>query len=191
MAKSVSDQQILDAALSTIIARGYSGATTKQIAEAANVNEVTLFRRFGSKKNMLLASVEKQVAEFAEDAIHYTGDLEADLTRIATAHRRFSRNKGKLFPVLMAELPRQPELAEVLAKPLTVMMQIISIIQQYQERGCLVQEDPIHTLASLIGPMVLTEMLVEIHGPSVATPLEIEHHIQTFLEGRRIYKDFQ
>lgn len=186
MAKPVTDQQILDAALQTIIEHGYSGATTRQIAEAAGVNEVTLFRRFGSKKNILLASVETQAQQFAEEGVRYTGDLVADLTRIVSSHRRFAENRGKLFPMIMAELPRQPELAEVLEKPFANMLQIIEIIERYQHAGELVDEDPAHLLASLLGPMILTEMFLEVHKTDIITPIDIETHIRSFLEGRRV-----
>lgn len=183
MAKSVSDQQILDAAIQTMIEYGYSGATTRQIAEAAGVNEVTLFRRFGSKKNMLLASIEKQVEEFESEALRFTGDVEADLTRIVHLHSRYAEEKGKLFPVLMAELPRQPELAEVLQKPLTVMLKMMHIIEQHQDAGNLIHEDPAHTLASLLGPLILTKMMIEVHGPELIRPIDTHKHLQTYLKG--------
>lgn len=186
MAKSVSDQHILDAALKTIVEHGYSGATTRQIAENAGINEVTLFRRFGNKKNILLAAVECQVEGFASEGIQYTGDLEADLTRILTAHGKFSKSKGKLFPMLMAELHRQPELAEVLQKPYTAITKVLEVIQRYQDEDSLVQEDPLHTLASLLGPLVLIEMMVDFHGPSITAPLNIQHQVKTFLQGHSI-----
>lgn len=186
MAKNVSDQQILDAALQTIIEHGYSGATTRQIAEAAGVNEVTLFRRFGSKKNMLLASIEKRVEEFEAEGLCFTGDVEADLTRIVTLHNCFSDAKGKLFPVLMAELPRQPELTEVLQKPVSIILQITKIIEQHQKAGNLTPKDPSHLVASLIAPLILTKLMAEVHGPELIKPIEIKSHVQAFLQGHQM-----
>ena len=52
----ISDKQILDAALDVMAERGYTGATTRQMAAAAGINEVTLFRRFGSKKTSYQSS---------------------------------------------------------------------------------------------------------------------------------------
>jgi len=37
------EQKILDAAIRMFASEGYDGATTRKIAEAADVNEVTLF----------------------------------------------------------------------------------------------------------------------------------------------------
>ena len=47
--------QLLEAAAELIAERGYVGTTTSAIAEQAGVNEVTLFRRFGSKAGILRA----------------------------------------------------------------------------------------------------------------------------------------
>jgi len=47
----ITDQNILDAALKVFSTEGYAGATTRKIAQEANVTEVTLFRKFQSKEN--------------------------------------------------------------------------------------------------------------------------------------------
>lgn len=47
------EQRIIEAASNVFSQEGYRGATTKRIAEAAGVNEITLFRRFKSKENVL------------------------------------------------------------------------------------------------------------------------------------------
>ena len=52
------EDKIMDAAMELVIEKGYSDMTTLDIAERAGVNEVTLFRRFGSKKEIVLAALE-------------------------------------------------------------------------------------------------------------------------------------
>ena len=46
-------RRILDAALDVFAASGTRAATTRRIAELAGVNEVTLFRHFGTKGELL------------------------------------------------------------------------------------------------------------------------------------------
>ncbi|MDI3484122.1 MAG: hypothetical protein PWQ74_709 [Methanobacteriaceae archaeon] len=46
-------EKILKAARETFIKKGYKGATTRKIAQEAGVSEVTLFRKFKSKSNLL------------------------------------------------------------------------------------------------------------------------------------------
>ena len=52
------ENKILDAAIALFTELGYSGTTTRKIAEAAGINEVTLFRKFGTKENLFLKSIE-------------------------------------------------------------------------------------------------------------------------------------
>jgi AcrR family transcriptional regulator len=52
-------QRLIDAALALFGTQGVTETTTKQIAELAAVNEVTLFRQFGNKYGLLLAVIEE------------------------------------------------------------------------------------------------------------------------------------
>ena len=52
-------QRLVHAALELFSAQGVTETTTKQIAELADVNEVTLFRQFGNKHGLLLAVIEE------------------------------------------------------------------------------------------------------------------------------------
>ncbi|MEN6330008.1 MAG: TetR/AcrR family transcriptional regulator [Methanobacteriaceae archaeon] len=47
------EQKILDAALKVFSERGYDGAKTKLIANESGFTEMTLFRKFGTKENLL------------------------------------------------------------------------------------------------------------------------------------------
>ncbi|MEO0375201.1 MAG: helix-turn-helix domain-containing protein [Cyanobacteria bacterium P01_A01_bin.17] len=49
----------MNSALELFAQKGTTAATTKEIAESANVNEVTLFRQFGSKQGLLLAVLQE------------------------------------------------------------------------------------------------------------------------------------
>lgn len=51
-------QRLIDAALELFTSQGVTETTTRQIAELAQVNEVTLFRHFGNKYGLLLAVIE-------------------------------------------------------------------------------------------------------------------------------------
>lgn len=51
-------QRLIHAALELFAVQGVTDTTTRQIAELADVNEVTLFRHFGNKHGLLLAVIE-------------------------------------------------------------------------------------------------------------------------------------
>ena len=52
-------QRILKAAAVVFAEKGYARATTRALAAAAGVNEVTLFRHFGNKQNLFAAVIEQ------------------------------------------------------------------------------------------------------------------------------------
>ncbi len=51
-------EQILSAAVAVFAARGYDGASTREIAERANVNQPLVLYHFGSKDRLWLAAAE-------------------------------------------------------------------------------------------------------------------------------------
>lgn len=73
--------KIMDATMTLIIEKGYTGATTKEIAQLAGVNECTIFRRFEGKKEIVTAAMElpKWNPGLSESDFTYHGDLEEDL----------------------------------------------------------------------------------------------------------------
>jgi AcrR family transcriptional regulator len=56
--RNITRQKIIQAAIELFASQGVNETTTKQIAELAQVNEVTLFRQFGNKHGLLLAVIE-------------------------------------------------------------------------------------------------------------------------------------
>lgn len=53
-------QKVIDATMSLVRDKGYVATTTKDIAKLAGVNECTLFRKFKSKKDIVLTGVEQE-----------------------------------------------------------------------------------------------------------------------------------
>lgn len=75
-------QKIVDAAMMLIRDKGYVATTTKEIAKAAGVNECTLFRKFQSKKDIVLQGVNQvqwraNVTPEIFESVKW--DLQADL----------------------------------------------------------------------------------------------------------------
>ncbi len=109
-------QRILQAATQLIAQVGYAQATTRLIADAAGVNEVTLFRHFGSKKALLMACVEAQNA--ASMAAIFDADLSGvyseDILRMAQHQIADMRANVELLRMLLCDMRSIPELRQVL-----------------------------------------------------------------------------
>lgn len=82
--------KIIDATMTLIIEKGYSGATTKNIAKLAGVNECTIFRRFAGKKEIVTAAMElpKWNPGLSESDFICHGNLEEDLTFFSRVYMR-------------------------------------------------------------------------------------------------------
>jgi AcrR family transcriptional regulator len=149
-------QTILDAAVTTIARYGFRGTTTRRIAQTAGVNEVTLFRR---KAGLMQAGADQ-----------YTGDLEADLTGIVAAYRALAERRRILFPLLPAELPRDPAPREAFAGPLRVLGLILGILRRHQEAGDLRTEPLDQSYAALVGPIALVAFIGDLVPGGMGMP---------------------
>jgi AcrR family transcriptional regulator len=78
-------ERILIAARDVIGRKGKRGATTREIADVAGVNEATIFRHFGTKEALLVACAQHFCGHLllADVAAGLTGDLAEDLLTIA------------------------------------------------------------------------------------------------------------
>ena len=180
----ISDDKILDAALEVLVQRGYRGATTRHISAAAGITEVTLFRRFGSKKNLLIAAVQQEAENFVAAGIEYTGDLEADLVRIVQFYKQAAQTRGRMIGMLLVEAQRQPELLEVIQTPLTLIKKANALIERYQDEGALVKEPPMQALISLVGPLLLAGIAGFMDPNLFDLSFDPAEHVQRYLQGR-------
>ncbi|MEU0625373.1 TetR/AcrR family transcriptional regulator [Streptomyces rubiginosohelvolus] len=106
---------ILRAATRLFLDSGYDRTSLAKIAEAAGVSKATLFKQFPTKAALFdaIVTVSWQAGDGDEDAPP-PGDLRAGLALIG---RRYAAlltrpDMADLFRIVIAELPRFPELAE-------------------------------------------------------------------------------
>ena len=104
--------RILQAAARVYSQHGFRGATTRLIAQEADVNEVTLFRTFGSKE-ALIEEALRTCAEHADFARlpAEPEDPERELATWFAAHRAHVHQSRPLIISCMAELETRPEVA--------------------------------------------------------------------------------
>ena len=83
--RTISDQQIVDAAREVFLEQGFS-ATTAEIARRAGVSEGTLFKRFATKEDLFAETIGlTQAREWHKEisGLVGQGDLRANLKRLA------------------------------------------------------------------------------------------------------------
>jgi AcrR family transcriptional regulator len=105
-------QKLLDAAAKIFSRDGFQGATTREIARAAEVNEVTLFRHFRTREELLKATLERGLgAECAslDSQPSWNQDLRAGISAYVRAYYTMLEDKEALSRALIAEARLLPE----------------------------------------------------------------------------------
>ena len=184
MPKIIEDEQIYRAVMQVVSERGYVGATTKQMAEAAHVSELTLFRKYDNKAQLVKQAISFIVeqTDFVS-AAQYTGDIHADLLRVVQAYQDTAVKHGLFFAALFSEFSRHPELEDSMGEPLTIFHAIGELIAHYQSNGKLEQEHPTLAVAALLGPLMYASMMSNAILDNQIPPLDLSKHVTRFLEG--------
>jgi len=185
MPKVIDETKIFSAALEILIEHGYEGATTQKIAAIAGINEVTLFRKYGSKAGLFEKVIEHQLSDTPLNKLAYTGDLETDLLAIVEAYIETNELHGNIIPLLLIEMPRYPDLQESFNTPWKNLQMIAKIIQKYQKKGELRDEAPLTCLGALIGPILTGQMLRQANLNLPVPALDPQAHVDAFLNGRK------
>jgi AcrR family transcriptional regulator len=125
---------LLEAALKVFAEHGTRGATTRRIAQAAGVNEVTLFRHFGSKDGLLREALatSPRAQAFVDTRLPDTPvDPEAELIEFCKHHHQMLHESRSVIRKCMGEFEEHPETTRN-ACQLPVM--IANALQVYLQR---------------------------------------------------------
>jgi AcrR family transcriptional regulator len=105
---SVRDQ-LLEAAAQLYAEAGYRGATTRRIAVKAGVNEITLFRHFGSKDALIREAIARAGSSIESRALpDPPRDPFRELKEWAVAHITALRERRSLIRTCMGEIEEHP-----------------------------------------------------------------------------------
>lgn len=119
----ISRQRLLEAAARVFAESGFRGATTRRIAEAAGVNEVTLFRLFGSKQQLLCEAMNCLHAEEPRALPETPHDVEGELVAWAESHLEMMRQMRHVIRRTMAEIEEHPEMTPIVTEAKTPVHQ--------------------------------------------------------------------
>ncbi|MED4654840.1 TetR/AcrR family transcriptional regulator [Bacillus pseudomycoides] len=138
-------ERIIEAFLELFRIYGYKGTTTRSISELAGVNEVTIFRNFGSKKMIMEKAIESLSRNVTLDKLMHeemTWDLEHDLLHIAEGYHAYIEKMKDLILISFREAEMFPELNETIALiPKQLKEGLVSYFIEMNKRGKIIEID--------------------------------------------------
>lgn len=165
-------EAILTAALDAYAKFGFRGATTRRIAEIAGVNEVTIFRHFGSKEALFGEALRAMPASSTRAELPGDPrDPTAELTAWSEGQLASLRNKRSLIRTCMGELEERPEVTECAAgAPRGAFTELCGYLVRVREAGMSFNEfdervAAITLMGALFSDAMGREMMPEIYPP--------------------------
>jgi AcrR family transcriptional regulator len=161
------EQAILTATLKMIGEHGVAGTTIEGVAAEAGVGKTTIYRRWETKTDLIVAAV----SQLAPPAIEFpdTGSLESDMKLLADLQRQRLAGTGlfTVAPRVLAESLSDPELHKgFLDKVITPLRGLIrSLIERGIERGELRADLEIEPLVDILHALPIYRILMSRGDP--------------------------
>jgi AcrR family transcriptional regulator len=159
------EEKILSIAMEEFSVKGYEGATTKEIAKKAGVNEVTLFRKFGSKEKLVKYAV-KQGKKLALENLDRTlmgidnSDVREFLLALYSRLLDFLVSKFDFILLTIWEGRKRSEIgSEAITIPTSIVQKIATALEKYQVKGEIKKVDTNQVATIFIGHLLHQAMI--------------------------------
>ncbi|NET58118.1 MAG: TetR family transcriptional regulator [Symploca sp. SIO2E6] len=161
--------RLIKAALELFTSQGVTETTTRQIAELAQVNEVTLFRQFGNKQGLILAVIEDSavfthLGESLTEQLQQTNNLAEALKQYANDRIQALEKIPGLLRSVVGEAGRYTmENRRALGRGVTIANRDVArYLATLIEREQLHPYLPPEKLASLLNGMLFGYLVIEL-----------------------------
>ena len=185
------EQKIVDATIFLLDKEGMNGTTTKKIAKKAEVSEVTVFRKFKSKDNLLkIAKIyysDYFLEKISDIFINYEDtDLESLLKHIWGKLVNFLDNNLDIIKIALDELMSNPEEEKIFSKfSDEVLKNLTNIFQEQIDKGKIRKINP--SAAALTVFSVIVEGIIfwkfESKGSNDDTNKYLDDFLDIFIKG--------
>ena len=180
------EQKIVDATIFLLDKEGMNGTTTKKIAKKAEVSEVTVFRKFKSKDNLLkIAKIyysDYFLEKISDIFTNYEDtDLESLLKNTWWKLVNFLDNNLDIIKIALDELMSSPEEEKMFSKfSDEVLKNLTNIFQEQIDKGKIRKINP--SAAALTVFSVIVEGIIFGKFESKVSNDDINKYLDDFLD---------
>ncbi|WP_019268924.1 TetR/AcrR family transcriptional regulator [Methanobrevibacter smithii] len=180
------EQKIVDATIFLLDKEGMNGTTTKKIAKKAEVSEVTVFRKFKSKDNLLkIAKIyysDYFLEKISDIFTNYEDtDLESLLKHIWWKLVNFLDNNLDIIKIALDELMSSPEEEKMFSKfSDEVLKNLTNIFQEQIDKGKIRKINP--SAAALTVFSVIVEGIIFWKFESKVSNDDTNKYLDDFLD---------
>jgi AcrR family transcriptional regulator len=177
----LTEKRILAAAEFVFFRDGFQGATTREIAQQAGVNEVTIFRHFHTREELLDATLQDGCAAF--DAVIqpeeiWKGELADGLERYIRETFSVVKQREAIVRAFIGEARFLPELMRRALEEfmLTKKARLVTALKEAQKRGLVREDVDLSAAADFIRDSILSAMLR--HTLDKTVPETVDAHLR-------------
>ncbi|SER93378.1 TetR/AcrR family transcriptional regulator [Salipaludibacillus aurantiacus] len=184
------EEIILETAIDLMEKKGFKAVTTKEIAAQSGFSEMTLFRHFGTKQNILEKAVEVysyliDMKTILYDHVEY--DLKKDLKRVSETYHKYNQHNYKMVLLSFQERHTHPFIGEKISEnPKRLKNYLVDYFEEMQKRGKMIETDAEAQAMNFLWMNLGYFMSFQLGGKKVAQiPLQtfIEDSVDLFVRG--------
>lgn len=181
-------ESIVDAALQTFSRHGFRGATTRRLADAAGVTEVTLFRYFPSKEDLYRAVLDKHsilpVLRAELEKPPPPGGAHDALGEMGRRFLGILKQRHSLIRLMLSEAVVNPSAAQMMFRegPGRFYEGAARLLRQYCERGEMRQVDFDLAARAFLGVFFTFILSQEILQQQDLSSDELDRAADTFVD---------
>lgn len=173
----------MQAALELLSRSGYEGATTKAIAARAGMSEMTLFRQFATKAELMRQALDQATSSFGSAVTEPTDDVEADLVALADGYATFIDGAPELVGRVLVETPHDTEVGAIGRSVLRSNTADVKRLLDHHRRAGRLADMPLDDLVrDFLGPLLARSMLRAALMPD---RFDGPAHVRRYLNGHR------
>jgi AcrR family transcriptional regulator len=198
--KEARPQELLDAALTLFVEKGFAATRSEEVARLAGVSKGTLYLYYPSKEELFKAVVRQNLSSLIAEGLEMAGQFEGSSSELLAClmqtwwERVGNTPAAGIHKIVLAEVRNFPELAQFYTDEVILPADLLfsGCVQRGIDRGEF-RPMPVHEVAhALIAPLIFMAVhrhsfgACPVHGNEVDPEVLLNTHLDLVLRGMEV-----